>query len=109
MPNCQSIIDQLFSLHNPDIEIQRARTPLHDSHSPRCALDSLQRAKKLRRSELRLDGDHLVQVSALRNGPQRSGLFNNALTDDSHLFQLRNRAARTSEVGGAIAEVRSQG
>jgi len=84
--NRQSIIDEFFSFDHHDVEIQSAGTPLHDSNSPRCAFDSLKCAEKLSWSEIRFDGDHLVQIRALWYRSEWLGLFNNAFSDNSDVF-----------------------
>jgi hypothetical protein len=90
-----------------DIEIERPRSPFVASHATVVALDDEQRVEQFVRRELRLDGEHLIQIVRLWRSEWR-GFLDVARGEQRRVGQTGDGVARNRELLLTMAEVRPE-
>src|SRR5688500_6927014 len=87
MGNDQRLVGHGLPLELHDIEVERPRAPPLAAHAAGAPLDGLQRLEQCMRGELRLDGDHLIEVASLARRPDGFCFFRRCYGEHRRLWE----------------------
>src|SRR5450432_2614708 len=88
-----------------DVEVERARTPMHGAHTSLTLLDALQCHEELAWRERGFECDHLIEICALGNVAERCGLLDRRFGDDATPRKCRERETRPCKKLVPVAEI----
>ena len=94
-----------LSLEANYVEVQCSWSPTNVPCSTRGLLDALQLHQELAWRKLCLQRDHLVEIHALINWPERLGFLYGRFGDHSGMGDARERPTGVREMGVSVAEV----
>src|ERR1700694_2152533 len=79
----ESLFVDALMLEEHDVEVQCARSPACAAHTPGLRFNPVQLRQQLAWRQLGLDGNHLIEKWALRDGADRRGLLDPSLPKHS--------------------------